>query len=140
VVAGEAAEVDSLGTMTPLINTRSPGRNPEKSRAKIPVMINPTLCWLGLPRHINHRIENIRAKIVKVAMRAMYPYIQVISTSSGGDPGGSAEGGSDGRIGIIIANIAVSAASTKKKMSWITAAIITSVEDVPSSAIRENLL
>jgi hypothetical protein len=139
VVTVVATEVDSLGAIAPPINTRRPGRKPERRRAKTPVMINPTLCWLGLPRHINHTIEKISAKTVITAKRTTYPVIILINTAIGGNSGGSAEGGIDGRNVRTIATNPVPIASRKKKMSCSTAPIITSVEDVPSSAILNKL-
>jgi hypothetical protein len=142
VVTGGGEGVDELGAIAPPIMTRIPGSIPERMSAMMPETMRPTLCWLGLPRHINQRMVKINAKAVITPNSAVIPTITAINSPRGGDPGGSGgsiEGGIEGRTAITTEKSPVTLASTKKKMSWSTAATRTSVEDVPSSAIIGNL-
>jgi hypothetical protein len=135
VVIGGGAGVDELGAMAPATMTRIPGIKPEKMRPKMPEMMRPALCWLGLLRHINQRMLKINAKTAMTPNSAVTPTMTAINSPRGGDPGGSIDGGIVGRAVITTAKSPVKPASTKKKMSWSTAATRISVEDVPSSAI-----
>jgi hypothetical protein len=113
---GAETVADALGAIAPPISTKRPGRNPEKSRPRIPEMMSPALCWLGVLRHMNQRIEKTRERTVITPMKRVIPNMTFIMSAKGGDPGGSADGGIVGRIDSINANNAVNTNSPIKKM------------------------